>query len=147
MPVSQIRGCTIPISLNLCFRRGTPEQIVDACTRRSPLWCHFQTFALVDNMRARQAADDQNPAYAAAFCGWLLRLGESRLPADGDGNIQLPAELCMDADLPKVIRWVFGDLQAVSDDPGWMDSRAVLAARDMGVGATPPTPSPARRPG
>ena len=133
--VSQIRGCTILISLHFCFRRGTPAQIVDACMRRSPLWRHLQSYQLVENMRARQAADHQSPADAAAFCEWLLRLGEGRLPADDDGNIQLPAELCMDADLPQILRWVFGDLQAMPDDPAWMASRAVLAAKNVDVDA------------
>ena len=41
----------------------------------------------------------------------------------------------MDADLPQVIRWVFGDLQAMPDDPGWMASRAVLAAKNVDVDA------------
>ena len=52
-------------------------------------------------MRVRQAAADQDPAEAATFCEWLLELGEGRLPADEDGNIQLPADLCMDDDLPQ----------------------------------------------
>ena len=41
----------------------------------------------------------------------------------------------MDADLPQIIRWVFGDLQAMPDDPAWMASRAVLAAKNVDVDA------------
>ena len=117
------------------FRRGTPAQITDACLRRSPLWRHFETFRLVDNMRARQAADGRDPVAVEAFCQWLLELGEGRLPADEDGTIQLPADLCMDADLPQVTRWVFGDLHAAPDDPAWMAARAVLAVRNADVDA------------
>ncbi|KAF0314588.1 hypothetical protein FJT64_014988 [Amphibalanus amphitrite] len=83
----------------------------------SPLWRHFHYLRLEENMRARQAADGLHPEDAAAFCEWLLALGEGRLPTDDDGNVQLPAGLCMDADLPEVIRWVFGDLRAAPDGP------------------------------
>ena len=124
-------------SIFVCFlfRRGSPAQIIDACLRQSPLWRHFHCHRLEENMRARQAADGHHPADAAAFCEWLLALGEGRLPTDDDGNVQLPAELCMDADLPEVIRWVFGDLHAAPDDPGWMASRAVLAVKNADVDA------------
>ncbi|KAF0312344.1 Reticulocyte-binding protein 2 a [Amphibalanus amphitrite] len=103
--------------------------------RASPLWRHFHYLRLEENMRARQAADGLHPEDAAAFCEWLLALGEGRLPTDDDGNVQLPAGLCMDADVPEVIRWVFGDLRAAPDDPGSMASRAVLAARNSDVDA------------
>ena len=104
--------------------------------RRSPLWRHFATFRLVENMRARQAvAAAQEPGDEQQFADWLLQLGEGRLPTDEDGAIQLPAEMCMAADPEEVIRWVFGDLHGVLEDPGCLANRAVLAARNIEVDA------------
>ena len=86
-------------------------------------------------MRARQAAAGQAPEEAARFSEWLLALGEGRLPTDDAGDIQLPPELCMPCDLPQVVHWVFGDLQAMPDDLEWMASRSILAAKNAQVDA------------
>ena len=121
--------------MHFCFRHGTPAQIADACLRRSPLWHHFQVFQLVENMRVLQAAAGTAQDVAAGFAQWLLELGEGRLPTDNDGNIQLPPALCMEADLPQVIQWVFGNLRDLPEEPVWMASRAVLAAKNAEVDA------------
>ena len=99
--------------------------IVDASLRRSALWRQFLIVELHENMRARLAQDgaDQR-AELQGFTDWLLRLGNGDLPEDAEGRITLPPELVMEADLPAVISWTFGDDLT---DPDIMASRAVLA--------------------
>ena len=80
-------------------------------------------------MRARRAAG-QCRADMEAFSQWLVRLGSGQLPTDNEGAIQLPVELVMEANLPAVITWVFGDLAERHGDMAYMSSRAVLAPRN-----------------
>ena len=112
-------------------RHANQAGIVDACLRRSPLWPHFRVWVcqLRENMRARLAQEGEQRAELDQFCSWLLRLGNGQLPTDAEGRITLPPELLMEAELPAVIAWTFGDLT----DPESMAARAVLAATNSAV--------------
>ena len=103
--------------------------IADACLRRSPLWHHFQVHRLHDNMRARLAQADDQRAELEWFCDWLLQLGNGQLPTDAEGRITVPPELVMEAELPAVIDWLFGDFT----EPDSMAARAVLAPTNNAV--------------
>ena len=120
--------------ITFCFRHGSRAQIVDASIRRSPLWRHFVTYRLQENMRARRAAG-QCRADMEDFCRWLVQLGSGQLPADRDSSVRIPAELVMDAHLPTVIAWVFDGLAERHADMAYMSSRAVLAPRNAIVDA------------
>ena len=110
-------------------RHANQAGIADACLRRSPLWRHFRVFRLQENMRARLAQDDDHRAELEEFCSWLLRLGNGQLPMDEEGRITLPPQLVMEAELPAVIAWTFGDLA----NPGNIADRAVLAPTNSAV--------------
>ena len=104
-------------------RHANQAGIADACLRRSPLWRHFRVHQLQDNMRARLAQDGDQRAELEWFCAWLLQLGNGQLPTDAEGWITLPPALVMEAELPEVIAWIFGNFT----DPENMAARAVLA--------------------
>ena len=50
--------------------KGSREDTVYACLRRSYLWQHVQIFHLTQNMRLGQSPEEQ------AFAQWLLFVGE-----------------------------------------------------------------------
>ncbi len=62
-------------------RRGTAGQIAAASLRRSVLWQRIQQLPLTENMRV-QTLQGGDAAEQQQFGGWLLRLGEGRLPAE-----------------------------------------------------------------
>ena len=110
-------------------RHANQAGIVDACLRRSPLWRHFRVHQLRENMRARLAQAEHGQAELEQFSAWLLQLGNGELPKDAEGRITLPPALVMEAELPDVIAWTFGDLT----NPESMAARAVLAPTNSTV--------------
>ncbi|XP_043221667.1 uncharacterized protein LOC122381498 [Amphibalanus amphitrite] len=110
-------------------RHANQAGIVDASLRRSPLWRHFSVHRLRENMRARLAQEENQQAELEEFSTWLLQLGNGELPTDAEGRVTLPPALVLEAELPAVIDWTFGNLT----DADSMASRAVLAPTNSTV--------------
>ncbi|KAF0298389.1 hypothetical protein FJT64_004256 [Amphibalanus amphitrite] len=84
---------------------------------------------LRENMRARLAQEENQQAELEEFSTWLLQLGNGELPTDAEGRVTLPPALVLEAELPAVIDWTFGNLT----DADSMASRAVLAPTNSTV--------------
>ncbi|XP_043203640.1 uncharacterized protein LOC122371383 [Amphibalanus amphitrite] len=110
-------------------RHANQAGVVDASLRRSPLWRHFRVHRLRENMRARLAQEENQQAELEEFSTWLLQLGNGELPTDAEGRVTLPPALVLEAELPAVIDWTFGNLT----DADSMASRAVLAPTNSTV--------------
>jgi ATP-dependent DNA helicase PIF1 len=81
--------------------RGKQAKIVEESIKRSPLWRHFSTLTLINNMRT-DGHDDHN--------NWLLKVGTGDIePIQGlpyRDNIEIPTAMIGDGDM---IRAVFGE--------------------------------------
>ncbi|KAF0290947.1 hypothetical protein FJT64_010897 [Amphibalanus amphitrite] len=78
----------------------------------------------------RPLAQEENlQAELEEFSTWLLQLGNGELPTDAEGRVTLPPALVLEAELPAVIDWTFGNLT----DADSMASRAVLAPTNSTV--------------
>ncbi|KAM0879624.1 hypothetical protein ACQ4PT_034106 [Festuca glaucescens] len=108
-------------------RKGSRAQIIDASLRRSYLWDCMTHLKLERNMRAHS-----DPWFAE----YLLRIGDGKEEANGDGDICLPDEICVPcsgkkgSDLDKLIDSVFPCLGANMSDPNYITSRAILSTRN-----------------
>ena len=72
------------------IQRAGREITVSSSLKISRLWCHFQQFHLLTNMRATK-----NEPYAR-FCEWLLRIGDGTEPfVDEQHNIMLLEEILL----------------------------------------------------
>jgi hypothetical protein len=127
-----------PILLGGDFRQvlpvvkmGSRAQIVAACIKRSPLWAHFRVFHLRENMRVRR--DGVTSQDAEQYARWVLDLGNGDLPADDDGMIEIPPQLCIKPS--ELIDWTFPNLTEYCHDQQWMLDRAILAAHNSVVGS------------
>ena len=106
------------------IRRAGREITVSSSLKSSRLWCHFQQFHLLTNMRATQ-----NEHYAR-FCHWLLRIGDGTEPfVDEQYNIMLPEEILLQSNtLEDLIRHVYP--QGPNDDPDYMAKRCCLTPKN-----------------
>ncbi|KAF0297588.1 hypothetical protein FJT64_004932 [Amphibalanus amphitrite] len=73
--------------------------------------------------------EENQQAELEEFSTWLLQLGNGELPTDAEGRVTLPPALVLEAELPAVIDWTFGNLT----DADSMASRAVLAPTNSTV--------------
>nr|XP_051196713.1 uncharacterized protein LOC127310053 [Lolium perenne] len=108
-------------------RKGSRAQIIGSLLRRSYLWDCMRHLKLVRNMRAHS-----DPWFAE----YLLRIGDGKEEANGDGDIRLPDKICVpctgkkDTDLDTLIDNVFPSLGANMSDPNYITSRAILSTRN-----------------
>ena len=106
------------------IRRAGREITVSSSLKRSRLWCHFQQFHLLTNMRATQ-----NEHYAR-FCQWPLRIGDGTEPfVDEKNSIMLPEEILLQSNtLEDLIRHVYP--QGPNNDPDYMAKRCCLTPKN-----------------
>ena len=133
---------TLPV-----VQRASRGQIIDVTLKRSPLWAHFHTYQLSENMRIRNAAaTGADMADMLDFASWLMRIGDGTEPHDELEMIELPTgrwpELCepTGANLEKLSEWVYPGLlldepaipelleeqTRLSCDAKWLSKRAIL---------------------
>ena len=84
---------------------------------------------LLENMRVRQDGTEQ----LRLFAEWLLQLGNGAInPINGD-YIELPAHMCLPAQIDTLIQWVFPQLQLNYHHSDWISERAILAPTNTAV--------------
>lgn len=87
--------------------KGTKEEIIAACLKKSPLWPSIRTLKLTENMRIR------NDPNAAQFAQWLLELGEGRNFKPGSTElIEFPAHMKVE-NLNELFSSIYPDLDAL----------------------------------
>ena len=76
------------------IKNGSRTQIVGASIKRSPLWQHFKTFSLTENMRVLNSRTQ--PRFRE-FDEWLVKLGNGTLPfvSPESDDVFLPKEKCI----------------------------------------------------
>lgn len=119
--------------------KGSREEEVTACLRRSPLWNDIHVLHLQQNMRVRHDDD------ADAFARWLLDIGHGRLrdiclhsdtPATASSDIPLPARMLCHTD-NDLIQSIYGDISSSISPPppDYFTNRVILAPRNEDVHA------------
>jgi hypothetical protein len=107
-------------------RKGTRAQIVDASLTRSELWNYMTQLKLERNMRAQK-----DPWFAE----YLLRIGNGTEKTNENGEILLPASICVpnktdDNGLDRLIDDIYKTGGASLEDPKYITSRAILATKN-----------------
>lgn len=85
-------------------RFANRSQLVAASLKSSELWSHFKTIRLTKNMRTEAGQEN--------FAEWLIELGNGRLPADDNNEIELPSECISNGNLAEEI---FGKYISLAD--------------------------------
>ena len=60
--------------------KGSREDIVGSCLRRSTLWTHIKLMTLKINMRLFRTENQPDAVEQKEFAEWLLEVGEGRIP-------------------------------------------------------------------
>lgn len=104
--------------------RGTPTDEINACLKRSSLWCYVKRLHLRTNMRVHLRADN----HAGLFATKLLTIGDGTCPSNDRGVIKLTPDLCTIVPTDEVlIHQVFPNLQNNICNRSWLYERAILA--------------------
>lgn len=115
------------------IKRGSREDTITACLKRSPLWRHIQVLPLSINMRLLRNGNTPDIDVQTEFAHWLLRLGEGsiagRSPDNGISNtISLPPQMVMPpgAKIDELIAKVYPDLSLRVGDREFLRERSIL---------------------
>lgn len=103
---------------------------VNACLKRSYIWCHVKKLSLTINMRSRIFPDGNKN-----FANQLLKLGNGTFELH-DGQISLNnSNLCVNVnDIEDLVKAVYPDISSLSHRPlTWFAERAILALRNDAV--------------
>ncbi|XP_057778295.1 uncharacterized protein LOC130998777 [Salvia miltiorrhiza] len=116
---------TIPI-----VRRGSREEIVDACLVFSSIWLLIRKIHLTQNMRAME-----DPV----FTDLLLRVGEGIEPNVHDDYINLPDDMCLsyhgsDSPLDTLVNEIFPSFDAYSSGSSSLINTAILTPKNECMG-------------
>jgi hypothetical protein len=117
-------------------KHGSRAQIVNACLKRSRIWYHnnIEIHELLTNMRLRLTGIDKD---AEDYAKWLLSIGNGTAPTTSnevyDDLVEIPENICMDANINELIDWVFPDIAIHHDDPNWICERAILTPKNKNV--------------
>ncbi|RCN49553.1 hypothetical protein ANCCAN_04325 [Ancylostoma caninum] len=66
-------------------RKGGRAEMVAACIKNSPLWCHFTQYLLKTNMRVSGPASDWKK--------YILNIGDGKEPVNENGEMAVPQDL------------------------------------------------------
>ena len=121
---------------------GSRAQIIQASIKKSPLWHHFKTFTLTENMRILAAGSDLR---LQQFDEWLLRVGNGTIAhcnSDSD-YVVLPEERCIQinnqnqltlkASMANLVNAIFPNLRERYTDRLWVSSSAILCPKNADV--------------
>jgi hypothetical protein len=152
--LQDITGCQLPFGGKVVvmggdFRqvlpvvpRGTPEQIMNSCIKRSALWAHVQVMPLTINMRVQQVQGPAAPdaERRRAFAAWLLRIGEgtevTHPAAGGPHTIRVPDDMSAPTEEPDhLLDAVFGNNPADLLRKEFVIGRAILTPKNTDVDA------------
>ncbi|XP_027077009.2 uncharacterized protein [Coffea arabica] len=112
---------TLPV-----IERASKQTLIEASLPNSPLWNKFHMLKLTENMWA---------ILDPVFSEFLLRVGEGREPVDPQGQITLLNDMVIpyyekEESLNRLIKSVFLDLLAYSNDPYTMINRCILTPKN-----------------
>jgi hypothetical protein len=124
---------TLPVA-----HKSTPAQQANASILASPTFQHFRasTFHLTTNMRVQQMQSVGNRTDSErldSFANWLLHLGNGTLPVDNTNSVEMPNELCADADVEAMMDFAYPDLERNCHKPEWIAERAILTTLNRNV--------------
>ena len=85
-------------------------------------------------MRLRLTGIDKD---AEDYAKWLVSIGNGTAPTTSnevyDDLVEIPENICMDANINELIDWVFPDIAIHHDDPNWICERAILTPKNKDV--------------
>ena len=94
--------------------KGSREDIVRSCLRRSILWMHVKLLTLKINIRLQYAKDQPDAAEQKEFAEWLLKVEEGRISTiRGLENniIRLPNDIILPSqNINDLINFVYSNL-------------------------------------
>ena len=98
---------------------------------KSDLWNKMRIFHLLTNNRIRLGNFDEA---AQEYADWILQMGNGSLKTftmdDKTDFVDIPRNLCIEANIDEVINFVFPDIVTNFADNSWMSGRAVLATKN-----------------
>ena len=116
--------------------KGSREDIVGSCLRRSILWTHVKLIKLKINMRLQRAENQPDAAEQKEFAEWLLKVGEGRIPTiRGLENniIRLPNDIILPSqNINDLINFVYSNL-ATNFNPQYLVKRAILTPKNVEI--------------
>src|SRR5438874_10516210 len=116
--------------------KGSREDIVGSCLRRSILWTHVKLIKLKINMRLQHAENQPDAAEQKEFADWLLEVGEGHIPTiRGLENniIQLPNDIILPSqNINDLINFVYSNL-TTNFNPQYLVKRAILTPKNIDV--------------
>lgn len=116
---------TLPIVV-----KGTQEDIVSACLKRSYLWQNITHLTLTKNLRLEQNGSEEEKNFAA----WLLDIGHGHGLTPDSNTIKLRDGMQMDSE-EALIDIIYHDLSTLptAPPPKYFLERAILAPRNADV--------------
>ena len=111
--------------------------------KKSHLWTYFEgeenQFSFTMNMRLEQVTNMQERQELEKYQTFLLNLGKGNLPANDDGNINIPNELIEtgfeveDKMQDAAIEFVYGDINDHVNDPNYIMSNVIICPHNRNV--------------
>ena len=116
--------------------KGSREDIVGSCLRRSTLWTHIKLITLKINMRLFRTENQPDVIEQKEFAEWLLEVGEDRIPTiRGLENniIRLPNDIILPSqNINDLINFVYSNF-TTHFNPQYLVERAILAPKNVDV--------------
>ena len=116
---------------------------IRVCIKKSSLWNLFKDvgnqFSFTKNMRLEQATDIREHQNLHIFQEYLLRLGKGELPANNDGNVDIPKEYVAsgfdteESMQSAIIQHVYGDINEHRNDSEYMMSNVIICPHNRNV--------------
>jgi len=75
-------------------RKGSRDEIIEACLQQSYIWNHITVLPLHTNMRLQNGDNSTNDTEEMEFANWLLQVGHGSDLQDDSGEIPLPNNIC-----------------------------------------------------
>ena len=116
--------------------KGSREDIVGSCLRRSTLWIHIKLISLKINMRLFRTENQPDIIEQREFAEWLLKVGEGQIPTiRGLENniIRLPNDLILPSqNINDLINFVYSNF-ITNSNPQYLVERAILTPKNIDV--------------
>ena len=116
---------------------------IRVCIKKSSLWNLSKNigiqFSFTKNMRLEQVTDIREQQELHTFQDYLLRLGKGDLPANVDGNVDIPKDyIVLGFDTEEsmqsvIIQQVYGDINEHLNDSEYMMSNVIICPHNRNV--------------
>jgi len=117
-------------------RKGSRDEIIEACLQQSYIWNHITVLPLHTNMRLQNGDNSTNDTEEMEFANWLLQVGHGSDLQDDSGEIPLPNNIC--TTFPDdLISFIYHGIDTnPPPGPDYFLNRTILAARNVDVADT-----------